>query len=167
MAKGTGLPVPSRVAERAATSYIISTDGCWITTYKLGVTGYGRISWRASDHKKHGSNVHRAAFQYWNGQPCGAENEVDHLCHDPATCDGGVDCPHRGCVRPEHLGESTHRENTMRSNSLTALGAQQTCCSNCSGPFTEYDRGGKRFRACLPCRAANLRKHRAARSAVN
>lgn len=70
--------------------------------------GYGSY-WAAG--RKH--KAHRYSYERTYGAiPPGAH--LDHICHDPKTCDGGVECPHRACVNPDHLAITTHAANCRR-----------------------------------------------------
>lgn len=43
---GKAIVIPDRVAERAATKYETSEDGCWISTYSVASHGYAQIGWQ-------------------------------------------------------------------------------------------------------------------------
>jgi hypothetical protein len=88
-------------------------NGCWWFLSTNTSDGYPR--WR---YKPGALEMYAFvwAYQAFNGDiPDGMQ--VAHLCHDRAveegTCDGGIDCPHRKCANPAHLGLQTPSENTM------------------------------------------------------
>ncbi|WP_409347711.1 HNH endonuclease [Luteipulveratus flavus] len=89
-------------------------DGCWEWTGTLTQGGYGQIS-------REGRNVlaHRAMWEHAHGVlPPGVE--LDHRCHDAATCASPV-CMHRRCVNPSHLEPIdvlTHRQRTATARKL-------------------------------------------------
>jgi HNH endonuclease len=105
------------VARRSA-GYVIDNgpDGCWIWTGSRMSNGYGRVH-------ANGARVgaHRYVFELFRG-PIPRGLELDHRCHDPATCSGGPTCPHRPCVNPWHLEPVDRRRNNAperKSGSLT------------------------------------------------
>lgn len=64
----------------------------------------------------HGRTVraHRWAYEQEVGAiPPGMV--VDHTCHDPATCDGGIDCPHRRCMNTLHMTLTTPGGNVAHT----------------------------------------------------
>lgn len=86
-------------------------NGCWEWTAFRSPAGYGKFGmfreqlWLA----------HRWAYTRWKG-PIPEGIQVDHECHNAdLSCRGGPDCPHRGCVNPEHLSLKTARQNAIDS----------------------------------------------------
>lgn len=99
-------------------------EGCWL--WKNPATfGYGVIWINGRPIK-----AHRAVYELLVGKiPDG--HELDHLCHtQDASCVGGVTCPHRACVRPEHLEPVLPGENFKRGLSFAAVNARKTLCPN-------------------------------------
>ena len=89
-----------------------SGDGCWIWRGNIRPeTGYARLV-----HRKKHWFAHRAAYFLANGAiPDGLT--VDHLCHNAdLSCPGGVTCPHRACVRLDHLGLAPSGVNSRRAS---------------------------------------------------
>lgn len=87
------------------------TDSCWLWRGAL-VGGYGQFRVGAKAIPSH-----RWSFE----QECGPVPdglELDHLCRV------------RACVRPSHLEPVTHKENTLRGTSFSAIEARQTHCKN-------------------------------------
>lgn len=85
------------------------TENCWIWTGAITSSGHGNISSLAA---------HRVAYELEYGTiPEGLD--VDHECHNIAAnlglCNGGVSCPHRRCVRPDHLVAKTRGDNLRAS----------------------------------------------------
>lgn len=105
---------PGRAGETARFwAQVDHTDGCWLWTGYL-VNGYGRFRIKRDGAWTH-VRAHRWAYEDAYG-PIPDTHCPDHTCHtnDP-TCDGGVTCPHRACVRPSHLELVTHAENGRRA----------------------------------------------------
>jgi hypothetical protein len=71
--------------------------------------------------------------------------DLDHLCHNAdLQCPGGRGCPHRRCVRPDHLEVVTRQVNVRRGRSPAATGARS---ARLAGPIEAeirdlYARGG-------------------------
>lgn len=105
---------PDRAGEAARFwAQVDQGDGCWL---RAGASskGYARFRvWRdgAWTHVR----AHRWAYEDAYG-PIPYGLTVDHLCHtnDP-HCPGGNDCPHRACVRPDHLEVVDDEENRRRA----------------------------------------------------
>lgn len=95
------------VADRLWSKVRIDGD-CWMWTAGKS-NGYGRI--RVS-----GVTFYTHIFVYEDmvaEVPDGLT--LDHLCHDPATCAGGVECPHRACLNPYHLDPCPSSVNVLRA----------------------------------------------------
>jgi len=152
-----GKKIAVRAAERAATRYVVNESGCHISTYCRERGNYAMVQWK-EDGRVHGVPAHRAAFQHYTGEDP-AEMEVDHLCHDPKVCSGGDTCPHRPCVKREHLALATSRENALRSNGPSAINARKTHCPKCGGEYSYYSSENASVgRYCLSCRRKATRE---------
>jgi hypothetical protein len=93
------------------TCYTVQPNGCHTWNFvNEGDDGYGTCT---SNGKK--VKAHRFAYERAHG-PIPAGVHIDHLCHDPATCAGGKNCPHRACVNPEHLAIASHADNCRRGS---------------------------------------------------
>jgi hypothetical protein len=80
---------------------------CIIWDKSIKDTGYGQTLFRGKITK-----AHRAAWIEANGEiPEGLV--IDHTCHNPKECEGGVTCIHRACVNVEHMRLVKQRENIM------------------------------------------------------
>lgn len=130
-------------------------SGCWqYAGAPNPVNGYCAITIRGK-----GSPVHRVAYEIFIG-PIPEGMEIDHLCHTrDLDCPGGIDCPHRRCVNPEHLEPVTRTENNRRSLSPSAINRRKTHCTkgheftpeNTVIRTTQSPTGPKRHRACREC----------------
>lgn len=100
---------------------IEKTDDCWYWTGAL-TKGYAVII--LSD----GSRVyaHRLAYEVQVG-PIPEGMEIDHLCHT-TECQAGELCPHRRCVRGDHLAPANHYDNMMRGTGFAPMNAAKTHC---------------------------------------
>jgi hypothetical protein len=93
---------------------------CWMWTGGAFSTGYGAFGLRGKTR-----HSHRVSYRIHIGN---TRKHLDHTCHDPATCAGGVECPHRRCVNPAHLKPATIKENVLRGGGLSAQNAKKTHC---------------------------------------
>lgn len=87
-------------------------SGCWWYPRVPNRKGYAqtRIGWPTTKSVL----IHHLAWIYYKGDiPEGMV--IDHLCHNPAECDGGNTCPHRRCVNPDHLQLLTPQENNAKT----------------------------------------------------
>lgn len=74
--------------------------------------GYGQANIPGTKGKH--MNAHRFVWVQAHGEiPEGMV--LDHLCHNPSECSGGVTCKHRRCVNPDHLALVTEKENSQKS----------------------------------------------------
>ena len=80
---------------------------CIIWKQSLKETGYGQTFFQGKV-----TRAHRAAWIKAHG-PIPAGLVLDHTCHDPKECEGGVTCIHRACVNIDHLRLITQQENVM------------------------------------------------------
>lgn len=76
--------------------------GCWTWTGNARTNGgYGKYC---------GTGAHLTVWRKLVG-PTPVGLQADHVCHDPAACRGGKQCPHKLCVNPAHLAWVTSRVN--------------------------------------------------------
>lgn len=139
----------SKVAARIMRQ-IQQTEQCWHWTgYVNPRTGYGQV-WHAGTNRL----AHRVVYALVYGDiPAGVE--IDHTCHGP-DCLESLNCPHRSCVRPDHLATSTPRANTLRGNTISGANARKTHCPQ-GHPYDEVNtyvqpKTGKR--SCRACKLA-------------
>jgi hypothetical protein len=101
--------------------------------------------------------AHRWVYEHFRG-PIPDGLEIDHLCHNGSGCPGGITCPHRLCVNPEHLEAVTRRVNCLRGESPSAIHARKTHCPQ-GHPYVGENlyitsTGGRQCRICQSERSA-------------
>lgn len=141
-------------------SKVTKTDGCWLWDAQT-VRGYGRFWF---DGKSRAAHV--LAWVAANG-PVPDGMDLDHRCHSKA-CRLGEQCPHRRCVRPDHLLPVTGAVNTLRGTSVSAMNALKTECVN-RHPFDDDNtrispQTGERI--CRTCARDRQSRYKAKRSAA-
>jgi hypothetical protein len=94
------------VAKLAATD-----DGHWVWTASTTEGGYGRFSIAGKAFL-----AHRVAWTWRNCRQIPQGLTIDHVCRV------------RACTRPDDLDAVTHRENTLRGNTVTAANASRERC---------------------------------------
>lgn len=125
----------------------VTESGCWLWTGAENGVGYGMF-W--NPFRKKMECAHRFAYEWIKGDiPKGLH--LDHLCRVPC------------CVNPDHLECVTHRENMLRSDSMSGIYARRTHCKH-GHPFSG-DNLGKRAdhegsRRCRACHAEHNRVYR-------
>jgi hypothetical protein len=133
------------------TDKIDHPQGCWIWSGTINRGGYGNC-YVNKDGYRTTMQASRAWFEHVNG-PIPPGLELDHLCRN------------RVCVNPSHLEPVTGRENTLRSEALTAKYARATHCKN-GHPFTgdnlKIRSSSLNHRRCAKCSALNCKRYKAA-----
>lgn len=129
-------------------------QGCWFLDGKhVRPDGYVCV-----DRDGTKAFAHRWSYEKHVG-PIPAGHDLDHLCHTADTsCPGGRTCPHRACIRPDHLEPVPSRVNTLRGRGVAAKHAATTHCP-AGHPYdtanTLLHRDGKRrCRTCVRSREA-------------
>jgi HNH endonuclease len=147
-----GQVIPLRVAERAATRYILDlATGCHISTYAATTRdGYARMTWR-EEGRQFGVLVHRASWVHFDGQ-----------IPDGLTVDHHV-CNRHTCVKRSHLRLLTNFENARRTNGRDWPLGQ--CAHGHSNNELRLDPRGRR--ECAPCAIASERRYNATRRRVS
>lgn len=142
--------LPTRLSSHIA----VSPSGCWMWD-RLNWAGYG------SPVGLHGTHMtpHRAVYLLLIG-PIPDGLDLDHVCHDPESCPGGVGCPHRACVNPAHLAPATRSANLRRGNA----GRRQRDRTHCVHGH-EYTAGNtytcpRGKRECRTCRREADRRYK-------
>jgi HNH endonuclease len=118
---------------------------CWIWTGSACTGGYGHLRLGGWRHYRPRQTilVHRLSYELHKGSiPDGLT--IDHLCRQ------------RRCFNPNHLDAVTMRENTMRSDAVTAVHARKTHCP-AGHPYVLIS--GRR--SCRICRRASTARYNA------
>jgi hypothetical protein len=94
-------------------------------------------------------------------------SEIDHLCHNiDLSCSGGKRCPHRRCIRVDHLGVKSTRENKEAADKPRRRGRFKDHCPK-DHPYDEANtmwvtrtKNGKKIneRQCKACNRARVYK---------
>lgn len=138
-------------------AYISQGDGCWPWVGFVDASGYGKLNIRCDDGRHRPRRAHRIVYETLVG-PIPEGMELDHTCHsqDP-RCLGGPACPHRRCVRPDHLEPVARAENQRRALDTIAAANRRRAAviTHCpqGHPYAGdnlsfYPYGGKRCRTC-------------------
>lgn len=129
----------------------VPTASCWLWTGCIDQAGYGTVSYRGKMYKTHRflyAWLVGAVPSYVHGQ---SNAEIDHLCRN------------RACCNPVHLELVSHRENTYRGVSFSAIYAKQDACKNGHAFTLENTRYSRKQRVCRACeREAGARKRKSA-----
>ena len=149
--------------QRFEQKFIKTTDGCWLWTAGVNPWGYARFKSGAKTVR-----ANRFSYEAYIG-PIPQGKDLDHTCHDPATCKLGDDCPHRRCVNPDHLEAVTKLENYRRGAGtmpgVIAHAAKKRAQTHCKRghPFdsanTSVNAAGQRI--CKTCSRDKMRAWRA------
>lgn len=144
-------------------SHVDRSGDCWAWT---GGTknGYGTF-YVTRDGTDRMQQAHRFAFELERG-PIPDGMTLDHLCHTAVAddCREGSKCPHRRCVRPDHLDSMPLGDNISAGGN----GAKMTCKHG--HEFTPENTGHHgpdgRYRYCLTCKRATNARAQARRTAT-
>lgn len=97
-------------------------DACWPWVGAVKPHGYPQINYAGRR-----TGAHRIALVARLGRDLLPWETAAHVCHDRAVKAGtcrpaaGVVCPHRRCVRPDHLEPQSRREQMMNANAPTPV----------------------------------------------
>lgn len=133
---------------------------CWPWALSRASDGYGQVSIGGGMQR-----AHRVAYEILVG-PVPEGLTLDHRCHSDAAargeCAGGTSCPHRACIRPDHLEPVSRRVNILRGLSPSAVNARKAECDNghpLDGPNLYRHPSGAR--KCRECHREQARAHAA------
>jgi hypothetical protein len=155
-------PAGARFAARVNTAGPLPADEslgrCHVWTGALDDQGYGVL--RGEDGP---IGAHRFAYVAAHGEP-DEGLVIDHVCHDPRSCIGGVGCAHRRCCNPAHLVAVERGVNALRGSlsSPTVANAAKTHCVRGhplvgENVYRHPKRGSRHCRACMVLRRQMLR----------
>lgn len=139
---------------------------CWIWTGAISKGGYGNVCY-IDQGKKRWNTPHRLLWIELHG-PIQTGLEVDHVCHDPASCQGGAGCMHRRCVNPDHLQLTTPKQNSSpERNANSRRKRERTHCPH-GHPYDETNTtwsGGSRL--CRTCNNLKVQRYRERRKGAS
>lgn len=149
-----------RILERSVHKDLGYLTPCRVFIGYLNPEGYGYVGVGSQvDGTATSRGCHVVAWEAEHGSvPKGLF--LDHLCHNPETCDGGPDCPHRACNEPSHLRVVTNFENAQRSTSARVNRARHLARTHCirghefAGENLRFDAipGRQPARVCRTCK---------------
>ena len=146
----TPIYLPAAVIyERILRRVEVTPEGCWLFTGAVTSGGYGSIG---AGRRGKSVTTHLVAVLA-SGRAVPDGMTVDHLCHDSLVCRLATACPHRRCVRPEHLAIVSNGANIARR-------WEAGLCDK-GHPLTQR----KRQRYCRTCHLAYMREWHAQRTA--
>lgn len=134
----------------------LDTESCWLWKKSVIKDGYGLLR-RKINGKAFNIFVHRLSWITQYGEiPDGMV--VDHTCHNPADCSGGVTCQHRRCINPSHLALTTTKQNLAKGSGFRS---NVGLCKNNLHKWTEaniktWKNSGKTV--CIPCVNAQAKR---------
>lgn len=136
-----------QLPERFRSKIKLLKSGCWYWTAAKNQDGYGKLTYEGRF-----VYAHRLAYKLLAGQ-IPTHLELDHLCR------------RRACCNPFHLEVVTHRENTLRGNSIPARNGQKLYCPRGHEytPENTMFETGKTGRVKRTCRACKRDRNRRAR----
>lgn len=144
-------------------SKVDKTGDCWIWTGSRK-NGYGCF-WVTRNGRDVMKMAHRFAYELTHGR-LGQGVTLDHVCHTAATatCKTAASCPHRACVRPDHMEPMSLPENIA----IGGNGAKTHCKRG--HEFTPENTGshgpGGLYRYCRTCKRADQARLRERRRAA-
>ncbi|KKN01702.1 hypothetical protein LCGC14_1125070 [marine sediment metagenome] len=126
-----------------------ASNGCWQWTASFYSNGYASFLVKSRSEVGKGQNrnglAHRWAYRMFVGD-IPEDLEIDHLCRN------------RGCVNPDHMEMVTHRENTLRGNSPSAIAARATHCPQGHVLDGWRRNGNTHHRYCMECNRMRSRE---------
>ena len=148
-AKRSGSLPPKASEESLFWARVEKTDSCWLWVGHTASNGYGRVVFDGVSQA-----AHRVAYKILVG-PIPEGSELDHV--------KSRGCISRACVNPAHLEPVTHRENTLRGETITAAAAAKSHCPRghalVEGNLVPSSlRNGRR--GCLTCSRERARQRR-------
>lgn len=147
--------------ERFMRHVVLADSGCWTWIGAKKGNGYGIA---ASAGRV--VSTHRISYELFRG-PIPEGLHIDHVCHSrDAACLGGISCPHRMCVNPDHLEPVSAAENLRRGRGFVARQVRVTECPQ-GHPYDQANTAWLRNkRSCRACDRVRHAARRLARRAV-
>lgn len=130
---------------------------CIPFTGYIDPTGYGGLSIGGRRRR-----AHRVAWELHRG-PIPEGLVIDHLCHVPDVCPGGVTCPHRRCINVDHMTLATITENARRGSKGqrgVIRGQQQRAKTHCPSGHEYSEANTRLYRGNRYCRACDRERRR-------
>jgi hypothetical protein len=85
----------------------VKMTDCILIPASLNRNGYGQLFYQGKNQR-----AHRVVWMRANG-PIPKDKVIDHICHNPKECEGGITCSHRACINLDHMRLTTQQENIM------------------------------------------------------
>lgn len=148
------LTAPEAFVRRTLQRHTVTDSGCWLYAGSTTRDGYAQANYKGADGKQFAVYVHVLAYQDANGDLTDGM-EVDHVCHDSEMCQETTACPHRRCIRPDHLAQVTGQANRDRTTAPPSLNRRKTHCPS-GHPYDTVERAGNR--RCSTCRTEDKRR---------
>ncbi|MFD5848295.1 HNH endonuclease signature motif containing protein [Streptomyces chartreusis] len=101
---------------------------CWPWDGPTQRNGYGTLRVEGKYRR-----AHRYAYELAYG-PVPDGYTIDHTCHDPEQCEGGVDCPHRRCCNPAHLKAVPPGHNNTKGRCVSRKARRRTASGGTLSP---------------------------------
>ena len=141
--------------------YVNKTDNCWIWTGGKS-HGYGNF-YVSRNGQESTVQAHVYAYELLV-EPVPDGKVLDHLCHtDTAVdCTDGDGCPHRACVRWDHLEPVTGPDNTRRGGNAVKTHCKRGHPLEGDNLYTQPAGG----RVCITCRRESEARYRERNRAV-
>lgn len=122
-------------------------SGCWLWTAARNRDGYGKLAYEGRF-----VYAHRLTYELLAGQILPGL-EIDHTCLV------------RACCNPAHMEVVSHRENTLRGNSIPARNGQKLYCPRGheytpANTMFETGKTGRLKRTCRTCKRERNRRAR-------
>lgn len=154
------MPAGATQLERIVSRFEKQDNGCWHHPSVPTAKGYAQTKYGWP--KSQSTLIHRLSWIYYKGDiPEGMV--IDHLCHNPAECEGGNNCPHRRCVNPDHLALVTEAENNAKT--VRVLKYRSHCLKGHPLENNVIQFASRKGQYCLTCKREsgklNARKRRA------
>jgi len=138
--------------ERIVSRFEVQESGCWHHPSVPTAKGYAQTKYGWPVAKS--TLIHRLSWMHYKGEiPEGMV--IDHLCHNPAECEGGNTCTHRRCVNPDHLALVTVAENSHKT--VRVFEYRKQCVNGHDVESVAQTSTGRKY--CLICNKLSKEKN--------